>query len=416
MGTTSREVSEKKDATEEEGSCAGKKVLMIAPTSFFSDYGGHIRILEETLALQNLGYQIIITTYYKGRDLPNVDIRRTAPIPYRVDYEVGSSRHKLVFDAYLALKSLRVALKEKPDLIHAHMHEGVLIGSVLSFLFRIPLVFDFQGSLTAEMIDHNFLRHSSPFHRIIRRTERFLNHRADVILTSSSQAHHTLHYEYCVPDERIESLPDCVDTARFNPDLFSPESKRKLRQHYGIRPDQTLVVYLGLLTDYQGIPYMLQAAQRLKAQNEDIFFLIMGFPNVSKYQEMADQLGVTDMVHFTGKISYKDAPHLLSIGDIAITAKISTTEGSGKMLNYMALGLPVVAFDTPVHREYLGEHGTWVEPHDVVGLADALADLAHRPEQRKKLGALLRQRVSKLFTWPVAAKKISSVYKQLFNE
>ena len=404
-----------KEETEDEEDRDSKKVLMIAPTSFFSDYGGHIRILEETLALQNLGYQIIITTYYKGRDLPNIDIRRTAPIPYRVDYEVGSSRHKLVFDIYLALKSFWVALKEKPDLIHAHMHEGVLIGWVLSFLFRIPLVFDFQGSLTAEMIDHNFLRHSSPFHRIIRRTERFLNHRADVILTSSAQAHHTLHYEYRVPDERIQPLPDCVDTERFNPDLFSAKSKYDIRELYGIRQDQVLIVYLGLLTDYQGIPYMLQAAQRLKERGEDVFFLIMGFPDVPKYQAMADQLGVTEFVHFTGKIPYKDAPHLLSAGDIAITAKISTTEGSGKMLNYMALGLPVVAFDTPVHREYLGEHGTWVEPHNVEGLADAIADLAHHPEKRKKLGELLRQRVTELFTWPAAARKIESVYRSLLD-
>ena len=85
------------------------------------------------------------------------------------------------------------------------------------------------------------------------------------------------------------------------------------------------------------------------------------------------------------------------------------------MLNYMALGLPVVAFDTPVHREYLGEHGTWVEPHSVEGLADAIADLAHHPQKRKKLGELLRQRVTKLFTWPAAAKKIESVYKLLFD-
>jgi glycosyltransferase involved in cell wall biosynthesis len=392
-----------------------KKVLMIAPTSFFSDYGGHIRILEETLALQNLGYQIIVTTYYKGRDLPGIDIRRTAPIPYRVDYEVGSSRHKIVFDIYLAFKSFWVMLKEKPDIIHAHMHEGVLIGWVLSALFRIPLVFDFQGSLTAEMIDHNFLRHSSPFHRMIRRTERFLNHRADVILTSSGQAQYTLHHEYRVPKQRIYALPDCVDMNRFDPNLFTADSKLVIRSRFGIKPEQILVVYLGLLTDYQGIPYLLQAAQLLKQQREDIHFLIMGFPDVPKYRLQAQQMGVSDCVTFTGKINYAEAPHMLSIGDIAITAKISSTEGSGKMLNYMALGLPTIAFDTPVHREYLGEHGTWVEPHHVEGMAQAITDLARSPQVRDAKGALLRQRVADTFTWPVAAKKIQSVYRQLVS-
>ncbi|MEM8862143.1 MAG: glycosyltransferase, partial [Chloroflexota bacterium] len=299
------------------------KVLMIAPTSFFSDYGGHIRIMEEALALKELGHHIIVATYYKGRDLPGIDIRRTAPIPYRVDYEVGSSRHKVVFDVYLAMKSLRVALKERPDIIHAHMHEGTLIGWVLSKLFRIPLVFDFQGSLTAEMIDHNFLTHSSPFHRMIRRTERFINQRPDVILTSSNRSHHSLHYEYRVPMERLKSLPDCVDIEKFNQDRFTQSSKLEIRNDFGIDPNQVLVVYLGLLTDYQGIPYLLQAAQTLKTRGENVHFLIMGFPNVERYQAMANDLEINDIVTFTGKIKYDDAPHLLSVGDIAITAKIS---------------------------------------------------------------------------------------------
>ena len=91
------------------------RVLMIAPTSFFSDYGGHIRILEETRALQARGVQVAIVTYYKGNDVPGLDIRRTAPLPWHTDYEVGSSRHKLAFDAYLAVKAATEARRFRPD-------------------------------------------------------------------------------------------------------------------------------------------------------------------------------------------------------------------------------------------------------------------------------------------------------------
>ncbi len=388
---------------------------MIAPTSFFSDYGGHIRIMEETLALQKLGHRVTIVTYYKGRDLPGFDIRRTAPIPYRVDYEVGSSRHKLVFDVYLAIKSLRVAIKERPDIIHAHMHEGALIGWVVSALLRKPLVFDFQGSLTAEMIDHGFLRHSSPFHRLIRRTERFINQRPDMILTSSERAHHSLHYEYRVPDERIQPLVDCVDIKRFDPTSFSDAQKQAVRAHLNIPAHKTLVVYLGLLTDYQGIPYLLQIARMLKDRGEDIHFLIMGFPNVDHYRGMARDYDVTDCVTLTGKVKYDDAPLMLATGDIAITAKISTTEGSGKILNYMALGLPVVAFDTHVHREYLDDLGVWVDAHDIEGLANAVADLAKRPAERERIGKSVRQRIEQRFTWSAAVKQIELIYRKLMS-
>ena len=133
------------------------RVLMVAPTSFFSDYGGHIRILEESYTLQELGQELAIVTYYKGSDMPGLDIRRTSPLPYRTDYEVGSSRHKLAFDVYLAAKTIKEGLRFRPDVIHGHMHEGALIGGVLAKMLRVPLVFDFQGSLTAEMVDHHFL-------------------------------------------------------------------------------------------------------------------------------------------------------------------------------------------------------------------------------------------------------------------
>ena len=73
------------------------RVLMIAPTSFFSDYGGHIRILEETYTLQELGQKVAIVTYYKGSDMPDLDIRRTPPLPYHTDSAGGSSRRRLAF-------------------------------------------------------------------------------------------------------------------------------------------------------------------------------------------------------------------------------------------------------------------------------------------------------------------------------
>ena len=87
------------------------KVLMIAPTSFFADYGGHVRILEEAVALQKLGHRVTICTYHNGQDVEGLDIERTLSIPWRQDYEVGSSRHKIAFDVLLFLKSLSVAFR-----------------------------------------------------------------------------------------------------------------------------------------------------------------------------------------------------------------------------------------------------------------------------------------------------------------
>ncbi len=392
------------------------RILMIAPTSFFSDYGGHIRILEETRALQALGHQVIIATYYKGDNLPGIDIRRTSSLPWRTDYEVGSSRHKVAFDIYLAGTVLKQGLQIKPDLIHGHMHEGALIGGLVARILGIPLVFDFQGSLTAEMVDHKFLDRNGFIYPWIYRMERFISKRLpDAILTSSIQARKILCEEFQVNSQIINPLPDCADTDSFQPGLLTGKQDAELRQKLKIPEGRVIVAYLGLLTDYQGIPYLIKTASRLKNNGEDIHFLVMGYPNVEKYRYQAHVAGVGDHMTFTGKVEYRDAPLYLSLGDIAVAPKVSATEGSGKLLNYMALAQPVVAFDTPVHREYLDEWGFYVQSGNTNALSDAILALAKDPLRRQSLGKQLRMRAIEQYSWKQAGMKIEAIYRKLTN-
>ena len=386
---------------------------MIAPTSFFSDYGGHIRILEETRALQALGHQVTIVTYYKGSDLPGLHIRRTAPLPWHTDYEVGSSRHKLAFDVYLAVQSLIETMRIRPNVIHGHMHEGALIGGILSRLLHIPLLFDFQGSLSAEMVDHQFLNPNGRFYRWTYRLEKFICRLPQAVLTSSLQAQHLLQNDFDVPPERVHPLPDCADTERFDPAKFTAVAKNQLRASLGIPPDCPIVAYLGLLTDYQGVPHIIQAAARLKRAGEQVHFLLMGYPNVLKYRQMAEAQNVADIITFTDKIAYRDAPTYLALGDIAIAPKMSVTEGSGKLLNYMAMAQPIVVYETAVNREYLAHLGTYAPLGDVAALSAAITKLLKDPQLRIKLGQKMRQRALDEYSWQNAAQKIESIYFRL---
>ncbi|HSH04210.1 MAG TPA: glycosyltransferase, partial [Anaerolineae bacterium] len=292
------------------------RILMIAPTSFFGDYGGHIRILEETLALQELGHEVLIVTYYKGNDVPGLTIKRTWPLPYRAEYEVGSSRHKIAFDIYLAGAALFWWLRWRPDVIHGHMHEGALIGGVLSWLSlgRTPLVFDFQGSLTAEMVDHGFLDPDRWIYRAMFRLERFICRRLPkAILTSSVRSGRMLADKFEVAEEQIVPLPDCVDTSRFDPERFAEAERLALKGRLGIPAERPVVAYLGLLADYQGIPDLLRAAAYLKEWGEDVHFLIMGYPRVAQYRAEAERLGVAERVTLPGRVKYDEAPFYLGV-------------------------------------------------------------------------------------------------------
>jgi glycosyltransferase involved in cell wall biosynthesis len=392
---------------------SGRRILMIAPTSFFADYGCHVRILEEARALARLGASVTLVTYRNGRDVAGLDIRRTLPIPWRRGYEVGSSRHKLGFDLLLAAKVLPVALRQPPDIIHGHLHEGALIGGALARLLRRPLVFDFQGSLSAEMVDHGFLKAGGRASGAVRALERRINHLPDAILTSSHHAARHLREQFGLPAGRIHCLPDCVNADAFRPGLLSPDERAARLADLGVPPERRIVAYLGLLARHQGTDLLLLAAQQVLAVRPDAHFLVMGFPGTELYAAQARALGIADRVTFTGRVPYEEAPRMLSLGEVAVAPKISTTEGSGKLLNYMAMGLPTVAFDLPVSREYLVADGCYAPPGDAGAFALRILALLADPGGGRELGARLRRRAEAQYTWRRAGETILGLYDQL---
>ncbi len=393
-----------------------KRILMIAPTSFFLDYGCHVRILEETQALLAQGMAVRIATYYMGRDWPGLDIVRSAPTPWRADYEVGSSRHKIAFDALLSLRALGEALRWRPHLIHGHLHEGALIGSVLARLLRVPLVFDFQGSMTAEMVDHHFIQPDTPAYYWWRRLEERIVQLPDAIVTSTVHSAEVLTRDFD-RQRGVIPLPDSVNLDFFTPGRLTSDARAAQRTALGVPAGRQVVVYLGLLADYQGIPQLLQAAAQLRRRGYAVSFLIMGFPAVERYRQMARELGLTDAdVIFTGKTRYEEAPAYLALGDIAVAPKISATEGSGKILNYMAMALPTVVYDTPVSREYLGKLGIYAEPlGDATALARALAFILRNPVAGRDLGLRLRERAAHAFSWQRTGRQLRRLYEGLWQ-
>ncbi len=386
-------------------------VLMVAPTSFFADYGCHVRILEEVRVLQKMGHAVTVATYANGSDAAGVTIERTLAIPWRREYEVGSSRHKILFDALLGIKVTSLLARNRFDVVHAHLHEGALLGMVLGKLRGLPTVFDFQGSMTEEMIDHGFLRRDAAAYQPLRWLERRIARSAPIIFTNTETARRLLVDEFGCSPRRLRPLPDCVNSDNFRPaSAYPPGELLTLRRALGIPDGNKVIVYLGLLAEYQGISHLLEAFRRIRAQRQDVTLLLMGFPGVDIYRGKAHAMGIAEHVVFTGRLPYADAPRFLALGDVAAAPKLSLTEGAGKLLNYMAVALPTVAFDTPVAQEYMGSDGLLARRGDAEQLAEALARPLADPAFAAQTGARLRRRAVEQYDWSHAGRTIVDAY------
>ena len=383
------------------------KILMIAPTPFFSDRGCHVRIFEETKVLQKHKHQVTICTYHNGEDIPGITTSRITNIPWYKKSEAGPSFHKIYLDIILLFHTLKIAKKMKPDIIHAHLHEGCLIGYFIKKMIRKPLIFDYQGSLSDEMMSHGYFTNSKMIYKIIQVFEKKINNSADLIVTSSQKMAQNLQENGKIPKNKIFFTLDGVDT-----DIFIPDNTTEiLREKLQLPKNKKIIVYLGLLNEYQGIDCLLKSIVLILKHRTDIHFLIMGFPNQARYENIAKQLKINDHVTFTGRISYFEAPRYLALGDLAVSPKLSITEANGKLYNYMACGLPAVVFDSPTNREILGDSGIYAKIFgNPESFAEAIEIGLNNENILRVLGQKLREKAVTDFSWDAVVEKILNVY------
>ena len=385
------------------------KILMIAPTPFFADRGCHVKILEEIKTLTKRGNKVVLVTYHIGRNIGGIDIRRIIKIPWYNKLEAGPSIHKYYIDIILAIKALFTALKFRPDIIHAHLHEGVFIGKIVKLFIKKPLIADYQGSMTGEMLDHGFVNKNSLSFKFNLWLEKTINKWPEKIVFSSSQALQYFLDNFDVNPEKVTTFIEGTNTDDFHPN-YDVDS---LHKELNLPTDKKIVVYLGLLNKYQGIDILIESIKDITKKYSNVHFLIVGYPDVDYYKKMAKRFAILDYITFTGKVRHQDAPKYLCLGDIGVSLKLSKTEANGKLFGYMAVGLPCVVFDTPTNREILGSVGVYANYNDKKSFVEKMLYLLNNEKEAKKIGASSIKRVINNFTWDKAFSKFIPIYKEL---
>lgn len=381
------------------------RVLMIAPTPFFGDRGCHVRIYEEARGLARIGIEVRIVTYPTGGNVPDIAITRARALPGVRAGALGPSAGRPLLDLGLLGAARRVAREFRPHVLHGHLHEGIAIGVALRAGKRWPLIADLQGSLTAELADHGFVSEGGVPARVIRRVEAWLVRRPDRIVTSSNHGVAPLVAQGVNPD-RIEPLPDGIDLDAFRPGPPDPE----LRQRLGL-DGKRVIAFLGVLTAYQGVDALLEAAPLVAREHADAHFVLMGYPNEARYRDVVRARGLDALVTLTGRVPYAEAPRWLGLAEVAVSPKRSRTEANGKLLNYMGCALPVVASDTPINRELLGDLGRYAAVDDPHSLAARIVELLDEPNRARALGDALRRRAADQFAWPALIERLAAIYR-----
>lgn len=384
------------------------KILFIAPTPFFADRGCHTQIYDEVTTLQKLGHEVIVCTYGLGRDVEGIKTVRTINFPWYKKLSAGPSKTKILLLPFMFGTTFKTMLKFKPDIVHASLHEGALIGWGCRFIFKSPqYVFDIQGSLTGESLQHKFIKQGKFGYRLLLLLEKFIVTRQFDIVFNNNMEKEILNLG--VKEENYKKLRFGVNT-----DIFFPRAPdQKLAEEYDIDLSRPRILYMGLLEEYQGIDVLMEAIEKSVQKVPDLLAIIIGYPNVEKYKSLARERELQNNIRFLGKVDYKKVPDYLSLSSVAIAPKIAPTEGDGKLYNYLAMGMMVIAFDRDVALEVMGDAGMYAKFNDATSLAEKIVEVVNNVPLQKEYGKKAREHALNELSLMVYGRELEKIYYNL---
>ncbi|EME66518.1 glycosyltransferase [Rhodococcus ruber BKS 20-38] len=378
------------------------------------------RVWQESRSLAEAGYQVtVICPMGGGQDRePEVTIEGVRILRYPLRAATGGPAGYLREYTAALWHTTRLALKVRRegrvDAVHACNPPDLLF--VVALVLRpggARFVFD-HHDLVPELFQSRFPGGGRMLYLATRLLERLTFAVSDaVIATNDSYRRIAIGRGHVAPDRVtvVRSAPDLERFVRRAPD---PELRRGKRY---------LLAYLGVMGPQDGIDYLLRAMAYLHRDlgRDDVHCICMGAGDeFEAMQGLARDLGLDDVVEFTGRVPDEFVQRCLSTADVCLAPDprnpLNDLSTMNKIVEYMAIGRPVVSFDLVEARVSAGDAALYAPANDEKAFARAVDILLRDDELRARMGALGRSRVEQELSWRTSRENLLRCYGALFRD
>lgn len=268
-------------------------------------------------------------------------------------------------------------------------------------------VFD-QHDLVPELYLSRFDRGKDALYRAVCAAERATYRAADVVIATNESYRE-------VAIRRGGKRPEDVYVVRSAPAV---ERFRQVPPEAGLKRGRPhLLAYLGVMGPQDGVDYALRSLAHLRDElgRTDWHAVFIGSGDTfDAMVALSRQLGLTDQVEFTGRISDEDLVRYLSTADVCLSPDprnpLNDVSTMNKVMEYMAMGKPIVSFELREARVSAGEAARYAPANDELAFAKLVRELLDDPEERSRMGKLGQARVEGPLAWRESAKALLSAY------
>lgn len=216
-----------------------------------------------------------------------------------------------------------------------------------------------------------------------------------------------------VPAERVVVVRSAPRLGAFQPVPAQPALRAGRRY---------LVAYLGVMGPNDGLDLLLHAIAHVVHERArvDIQFVLVGDGDLrERLQGLADALRLAPHVRFAGRLPDAEVIAVLSSADLCVAPDpddpLNRVSSMNKIVEYMALGKPIVAFDLPETRVSAAAAASYVVPNDAAAFGDRLLELLAAPDRRAAMGAAGRHRFATALAWEHQTPALLALYRGLLG-
>ena len=307
----------------------------------------------------------------------------------------------------------RVRREGRVDVVHACNPPDLLLPAVLPLKFLgAKFVFD-HHDLVPELFRSRFAGGGGWLLRMVLICERLTFALADGVISTNESYRQ-------VAIDRGRKDPDLVQVVRSAPDLerFTPlDADPGLR-----RGKRHLAAYLGVMGPQDGIDYALRALAHLHHDlgRNDLHTIFMGSGDCfDEMVELSSRLGLDDCVEFTGRVPNEFVQRCLSTADVCLApdplTPLNDVSSMNKIVEYMAIGRPIVAFDLVEARVSAGGAAVYAPANDELAFAKYIDELLRDPRRREEMGEMGRARAAGELSWAHSQRSLTEFYTQIVS-
>lgn len=281
-----------------------------------------------------------------------------------------------------------------------------LIGGLFKILFRKRFIFD-HHDLCPELYEAKFHRRGAGY-KLLLWLERLTFRLADVSIATNGSYRRIAVVRGGMPPDRVFVVRSGPNLERIR--IIPADERLKHGRRF-------LIGYVGVMGKQEGLDLLLSSMRYIVHDRgrSDIHCTLVGSgPELGALRQLAVELGVADFVTFTGRAPDAELLAVLNSADVCVNPDavnaMNDQSTMNKILEYMALGKPIVQFDLTEGRVSAGEASLYARANDPVDFADEILALLAAPEQRADMGRVGRARIEHELAWDYSVPPLLAAY------